>query len=97
MSSFCAGHALADLHINYESILPSEGVEIEGHEVLIKMEAYDFYCVNQMRLPKEGQKVNIIYNGRLFIQKNTLKGLPKYRQRQNCYRMNHVALSCKSR
>ena len=58
-----AGRALADLYINYESVPPYEGVEIEGREALIEMDGYEFYRVNKMRFPKKDQKETIIYNG----------------------------------
>ncbi len=67
-----AGRALADLHINYESIPSYEGVEIEGQESLINMDAYEFYHVNKMRFPKKDQKETIIYNGRI-----TIKNIPE--------------------
>ncbi len=67
-----AGRALAELHMNYESIPPYEGVEIEGQEALIKTNAYDFYSVNKMRFPKKDQKDTIIYNGRI-----TIKNIPE--------------------
>ncbi|HET8736311.1 MAG TPA: type ISP restriction/modification enzyme, partial [Pricia sp.] len=67
-----AGRALSDLHINYESVPPYEGVEIDGQEALIKMDAYEFYRVNKMRFPKKDQKETILYNGRI-----TFKNIPE--------------------
>ena len=62
-----AGRALADLHINYESVPPYPDIEIVGQEALVKMDAYDFYSVNKMRFPKKDQKETINYNARLTI------------------------------
>ena len=63
-----AGRQLADLHINYESIPPYDGVEIQGKEALINLDAYDFYAISKMRFPKKDQKETIIYNARLTIK-----------------------------
>lgn len=63
-----AGRALADLHINYESVAPYPIVEVVGQEALINMDAYNFYSVNKMRFPKKDQKDTIIYNGRIKIK-----------------------------
>ena len=60
-----AGHALAELHINYESVAPYEGVEVIGKDALNEMDAYDFYSVIKMRFPKKGQEETINYNARL--------------------------------
>ncbi|MHA7864876.1 type ISP restriction/modification enzyme [Flagellimonas marinaquae] len=62
-----AGRALAELHINYESVEPYSEVTIEGQEALINLDAYDFYAVSKMKFPKKGQTDIIIYNGRLKI------------------------------
>lgn len=67
-----AGRALAELHINYESVAPYEGVEVIGKDALNKMEAYDFYSVSKMRFPKKGQEETINYNARL-----TIKNIPE--------------------
>ncbi|MTE27543.1 DEAD/DEAH box helicase [Winogradskyella ouciana] len=67
-----AGRALANLHINYESVEPYPEVEVVGQDALIKMDAYDFYSVSKMRFPKKDQKETINYNARL-----TIKNIPE--------------------
>lgn len=67
-----AGRALADLHINYESVAPYPDVEVVGQDALIKLDAYDFYSVSKMRFPKKDQKGTINYNARL-----TIKNIPE--------------------
>jgi predicted helicase len=67
-----AGRALADLHINYESVERHPDVEVVMPEELIKMDAYEFYSVSKMRFPKKGQKDTILYNGRI-----TIKNIPE--------------------
>ncbi|MDT0538868.1 type ISP restriction/modification enzyme [Croceitalea sp. P059] len=67
-----AGRALADLHINYESVEPYPDVEVVGQDALIKTDAYDFYSVSKMRFPKKDQKDTILYNGRI-----TIKNIPE--------------------
>jgi len=56
-----AGRALADLHINYETVPPYEGVKVSGTE------KGDFK-VDKMKFPKKGQKDTIIYNDRITIE-----------------------------
>ena len=67
-----AGRALAELHINYESVAPYEGVEVIGKDALNKMDPYDFYSVSKMRFPKKGKEETINYNARL-----TIKNIPE--------------------
>ncbi|MFC4872093.1 DEAD/DEAH box helicase [Negadavirga shengliensis] len=55
-----AGRALAELHINYESVPPSEGVQVVGSDS-------GFYTVEKMRFPKKNQKDTIIYNSKIII------------------------------
>lgn len=62
-----AGRALAELHINYESVEPYPDVEVVGQEALINLDAYEFYTVSKMRFPKKDQKETINYNARLTI------------------------------
>ena len=58
---FCkAGRALADLHINYESVPPYEGVQVTGADS-------GFYTVEKMRFPKKGRTDTIIYNSKIVI------------------------------
>jgi predicted helicase len=55
-----AGRALAELHINYESVPPFDGVQVTGTES-------GFYPVEKMRFPKKGQQDTIIYNSKIVI------------------------------
>ena len=55
-----AGHQLADLHINYESVQPYEGVKVIGEES-------GFFRVEKMRFPKKGQHDTIIFNSRIIV------------------------------
>ncbi|MCK7590609.1 DEAD/DEAH box helicase family protein [Subsaxibacter sp. CAU 1640] len=63
-----SGRALADLHINYESVPAYPEVEIQGQEALINLDAYAHYAVSKMKFPKKDQKDTIIYNGRIKIK-----------------------------
>ncbi|WP_223816160.1 type ISP restriction/modification enzyme [Adhaeribacter rhizoryzae] len=56
-----AGRALAELHINYESVPAFDGVTITEAES-------DFFKVEKMRFPKKGQKDCIIYNSKICIE-----------------------------
>lgn len=55
-----AGRALADLHINYESVPPYDGVQVTGTD-------NGFYTVEKMRFPKKGQQDTIIYNSKIIV------------------------------
>jgi predicted helicase len=55
-----AGHKLADLHINYESVPAFQDVTVTGAES-------GFYIVEKMRFPKKDQKDTIIYNSKITI------------------------------
>lgn len=55
-----AGRKLADLHLNYESVAPFDGVKVIGEES-------QFYTVEKMRFPKKDQKDIIIYNSKITI------------------------------
>ncbi|MBT4935282.1 DEAD/DEAH box helicase, partial [Candidatus Woesearchaeota archaeon] len=67
-----AGRALADLHINYESAPPYEGVTVVGAEVLsfLDNEPADtnLFQLQKMRFPKKDQKETIIYNSKITIE-----------------------------
>lgn len=54
------GRQLAELHINYESIPPYEGVQVAGAD-------NGFYTVEKMRFPKKGQKDTIIFNSQIRV------------------------------
>jgi predicted helicase len=55
-----AGRKLADLHINYESVPPAEGVIVKGAES-------GFFKVEKMRFPAKTDKNTIIYNSQITI------------------------------
>jgi predicted helicase len=55
-----AGRVLADLHINYETVLPYKDAQVTGIES-------NFYKVEKMRFPKKGQTDTIIYNSKIVI------------------------------
>lgn len=55
-----AGRKLADLHLNYETVPPYEGLTVNGNDS-------EFYKVEKMRFPKKGQKDTIIYNNQISI------------------------------
>lgn len=62
-----AGRKLAELHINYESVEPFEGVEVDMPQDKLQMDAYAFYSVTKLRYPKKDQKETILYNSRITI------------------------------
>lgn len=61
-----AGRALADLHLNYETVEPYP-LTIEAKGTLTDAD----YRVERMKLAKKGDKTTVIYNHRI-----TLKGIP---------------------
>ena len=56
-----AGRELAELHINYESVPPSEEVTVSGAES-------GNFKVNKIKFPKKDQKDTILYNGSITIK-----------------------------
>jgi predicted helicase len=72
-----AGRKLAELHINYESVVPHPDVVTLYNPLSInsalkqagkqEME-YLNYKVEKMRFPKKGQKDTIIYNGQITLE-----------------------------
>lgn len=56
------GRQLADLHIDYERVLPYEGVQVTGVES-------GFFKVEKMIFPKKDQRDTIIYNSKITITK----------------------------
>jgi predicted helicase len=56
-----AGRALADLHIDYETVDPYPDVKVKGGDS-------GFYTVEKMRFPKKDQKHTIIYNSKILIE-----------------------------
>ena len=55
-----AGRALAELHVNYESVPPYPGLTVTGAES-------GFFTVEKMRFPQKGQKDTILYNSRITV------------------------------
>lgn len=62
-----SGRKLAELHINYETVVPYNGVEVQKPEDKLQMDAYEFYSVTKLRFPKKDQKETIIYNSRIKL------------------------------
>ncbi len=56
-----AGRALAELHLNYETVPAFAGVKITGADK-------KNFVVEKMRFPKKDQKDTIIYNGAITIE-----------------------------
>ena len=56
-----AGRKLADLHINYETVPPAEGVTVKGDES-------GFYKVEKMRFPSKEDKSRINFNIKISIE-----------------------------
>jgi predicted helicase len=63
-----AGRALADLHLNYETVEPFPLEEVSSKP---SKDLKSFYKVSKMRFPKKDDKSTIIYNGNV-----TLKEIP---------------------
>ncbi len=55
-----AGRALAELHINYETVPAHDGVTLTGADS-------EFYTVEKMRFPKKDQKDTILFNSKITI------------------------------
>jgi predicted helicase len=55
-----AGRALAEIHINYETVAPFPDVKVTGDDG-------NFYTVEKMRFPKKDQKDTIHYNSKITI------------------------------
>jgi predicted helicase len=55
-----AGRALANLHINYESVPAYDGVTVTGAES-------GFYAVEKMRFPHKEQKDTILFNSKITV------------------------------
>lgn len=56
-----AGRKLADLHINYESVKPTEGVIVKGAES-------GHFAVEKMRFPSKTDKSTLLFNSRITIE-----------------------------
>ncbi|MFN4950793.1 MAG: DEAD/DEAH box helicase [Flavobacteriales bacterium] len=59
------GRQLAEIHLNYESVPPYEGVKVEGEDS-------KFFKVEKMRFPKKDQKDIIYFNSQI-----TISNIPK--------------------
>lgn len=77
-----AGRALAELHINYESVAPATDVIVmygkipqESIEDALKTKKIETinYKVSKMKFPKKDQKETIIYNSQITIDNIPLK------------------------
>ena len=55
-----AGRDLAELHLNYESVVPYSDVTVTGDDS-------KFYTVQKMRFPKKGEQNTILYNSHITI------------------------------
>ncbi|QQS65386.1 DEAD/DEAH box helicase [Candidatus Saccharibacteria bacterium] len=55
-----AGRKLADIHVNYEDVLPYEGVKVTGTQ-------HNNYIVQKMKFPNKEHKDKIIYNAQITI------------------------------
>jgi len=62
-----AGRQLADLHLNYETVAPYEGVTVNEPSEEYVMHPEEFYKVEKMRFPKKDQKETIHYNSKIRI------------------------------
>jgi predicted helicase len=61
-----AGRALAELHVNYETVPASKDAKVSGEDS-------GFYTVEKMRFPKKDQKDTILYNSKITISNIPLK------------------------
>ena len=70
MDFYQYGRKLADLHLNYESIPPYEGVKVVGDRPLTNTDAdYNYYrVIDKMRFKSKQDKSTIIYNGNISIE-----------------------------
>ena len=66
MAFYKAGKALADMHLNYESFAPYNGVSIVGDADASA--GYDYFKVTKMKYPSKNQKDTIIFNDHLRIE-----------------------------
>lgn len=67
-----AGRALADLHLNYETVEPYELEEMSTGTITgVSDEAYDFFRVKKLSFGARKDRSRIIYNSRI-----TLAGIP---------------------
>lgn len=62
-----AGRKLADLHINYETVAPAEGVKVIRIYPLEESNG-DIFKVQKMRFPSKEDKSKILYNSKITIE-----------------------------
>lgn len=55
-----AGRRLAELHLNYEAVVPYPDAKVTGDDG-------KFYTVDKLRFPKKDQKDTIIYNSKITV------------------------------
>lgn len=70
MDFYNAGKALADLHLNYESVEPCEEVKVVCDQA-IDNSNYELFEVEKMRFGKDGKNTDksvIIYNGHIRLE-----------------------------
>lgn len=70
MDFYNAGKALADLHLNYESVEPRKEVKVVCDQA-IDNSNYELFEVEKMRFGKDGKDTNksvIIYNGHIRLE-----------------------------
>ncbi|HEM8232875.1 TPA: DEAD/DEAH box helicase [Klebsiella aerogenes] len=62
-----AGRELADLHLNYEEVVPYKATIDSGSISFSQLAKEDFY-VEKMKFAKRGEKDTVIYNGKIRIK-----------------------------
>ena len=70
MDFYQYGKKLADLHLNYESVVPYPGVVVKGDRKVTGDDSdYDYFRVwDKMRFKSKTDKSTIIYNGNIVIE-----------------------------
>ena len=69
MDFYKAGKALADLHLNYETVAPYPDVVVHGDRQVADDSDYDYFrVVDKMRFKSKNDKSVIIYNGNITIE-----------------------------
>ena len=69
MDFYKAGKALADLHLNYETVAPCPDVVVHGDRQIADDGAYNYFrVVDKMRFRSKNDKSVIIYNGNITIE-----------------------------
>ncbi len=69
MDFYKAGKALAELHLNYETVAPCPDVVVHGDRQIADDGAYNYFrVVDKMRFRSKNDKSVIIYNGDITIE-----------------------------